>query len=206
MGDSSDIEQVLTATAGTVTRFLRASGDAITKTISRPEMQEMLNVVGQVARLIRAGSDALARTISRPEFQEALRAAVQTVGPFLVPGALNEALRAGSIKLLKEMRLEARRLRSAYFELGIDCDNCVQGAEADRDEVLRQLDEYVRSLATTTHRGGVCWGCGGAALTLGGVTCASCVVPAAEMLLEAHLLIEGSGSGPNGAVEAPSGL
>ena len=166
----------------------------------------MLDVVGQVARLLRAGSDALAKTISRPEFQEALRAAVRTVGPFLVPGALDKALRAGSIELLKEMRLEARRLRSAYFELSIDCDTGVQGAEADRDEVLRQLDEHVRSLATTAQGGGVCWGCGGAALTPGGVTCASCVVPAAEMLVEAHLLIEGSGAGPNGAVEAPSGL
>ena len=206
MSSSSEIEQPLRAAAETVADVLRASGDAVAMMISRPEVREVLNMVGQVAGLLRARSDALARTIARPEFQRALRAAVRTVGPFLLPAALNEALRAGSIELLKETRLEVRRLRSAYFELGIDCDTGVQGAKADRDEVLRQLDDHLRSLATTAHRGGVCWGCGGAALTLGGVTCASCVVPAAEMLLEAHLLIEGSGSGPNGAVESPSGL
>ena len=206
MSSSSEIEQLLRAAAEAVAGVLRATGDAITKTISRPEVREVLNMVGQGAGLLRARSDALARTISQPEFQQVRRAAVRTVGPFLLPGALDEALRAGSIELLKEMRLEVRCLRSAYFELGVDCDTGVQGAEADRDEVLRQLDDYLRSLATTAHRGGVCWGCAGAALTPGGVTCASCVVLAADMLLEVHLLIEGAGAGPNGAVEAPSGL
>ena len=206
MSGSSDIERVLTATTGTVTRFLRARGDVIAKTISRPESQEILNVVGQLASFLRAQGDALAKTISRPEFQEALRAAARRVGPFLLPGALDEALRAGSIELLKEMRLEVRRLRSAYIELGIDCDTGVQGAEEDRNEVLRQLGQIVRSLASTAENDGLCWGCRGTALTPGGVTCVSCLVLAAEMLLEAHLLIETSGTRPDDTVEASSDL
>ena len=202
--DSGGSDRLLN-TVGQVAGVLRVWQDAAVAAISRPEVQEMIRTAGRVAGVVRVWQDAAVAAISRPEVQEMLKAAGRVARVLYASGHTpDEILRLCSVDLLREMRLEVRRLRDAYVELGNDCDVGIAGAEADRDEVIRQLDSFLSSLATTAEDCGVCWGCGDASLTPTGATCERCLGVAAEMMLEAHLLIEGSGGELNDAPAAPS--
>ena len=67
----------------------------------------------------------------------------------------------------------------------------IEGLEVERLAVARQIDECLSRVARTADSDGVCWGCGGAALMLCGVTCAECAVLVAQMMLATVLLAEG---------------
>ena len=67
----------------------------------------------------------------------------------------------------------------------------IEGWEAARLEVARQIDQDLSRLARTLDSDGICWSCGGDTLTPSGITCAECAPVIAPMMLECVGLVEG---------------
>ena len=67
----------------------------------------------------------------------------------------------------------------------------IEGWEAARLEVARQIDQDLSRLARTLDSDGICWSCGGDTLTPSGITCAECAPVIAPMMLECVGLAEG---------------
>ena len=89
------------------------------------------------------------------------------------------------------MLMRLRAWGDLCAELGRLCDENVEGLDAGRLEVARQIDECLSCLVMTAGSGGVCWGCGDATLMSHGVVCADCAAPVAQMVLESWFLTEG---------------
>ena len=116
---------------------------------------------------------------------------VDALAPPLPPADLEDSpdgvLGVATAKML--MRLRA--WGDLCAELGRLCDENVEGLNAGRLEVARQIDECLSCLVMTAGSGGVCWGCGDATLMSHGVVCADCAAPVAQMVLESWFLTEG---------------
>ena len=90
-----------------------------------------------------------------------------------------------------KMLMRLRAWGDLCAELGRLCDDNVEGLDAGRLEVARQIDECLSCLVMTAGSGGVCWSCEDATLMSHGVVCADCAAPVAQMVLESWFLTEG---------------
>ena len=141
--------------------------------------------------VLKACQEALATSMKYEQPRAPANPQVDALAPSLPPADLEDSpdgvLGVATAKML--MRLKA--WGDLCAGLGRLCDENVEGLDAGRLEVARQIDECLSCLVMTAGPGGVCWGCGDATLMSHGVVCADCAAPVAQMVLESWFLTEG---------------